>query len=354
MTLATPWALAALLLVPLLLGLAWLLRRRRRRAAVRVPSITIVRAALPRRSRWRRRIPAALLVLGLLVLGVGAARPQAAVAVPSNSSTILLALDTSGSMCSTDVAPNRLTAAERAAAEFVRSQAGGPRIGLVAFAGNAALVVPPTSDTDRLLEALPALTTSRGTAIGQGIVESLDAVAEVDPAVPPTGAETERSTARGSAASAIVVLTDGANTQGVEPADAARLAADRGVRVFTIGFGTSTPTPMVCSRNQVGSFGGYGGGGGFRGSVNPLVIDEGALQGIARTTGGTYYRAQNADQLKAALGRLPGTFTLVPQQVDLAAWFAGVGGLLVAAAVALSLWFNRSRGVRPRSPTATR
>jgi Ca-activated chloride channel family protein len=181
MSLSWPWALLALLVIPLVSAVWWLTRRRRRRAVVRVSSIALVRTAVPGRSRWQRRIPAALLMLGLAVLAIGAARPQATVPVASSSATIMLALDVSGSMCSTDVKPNRITAAERAASAFIRSQAGGPRIGLVTFAGTAVVLVPPTADTQQLLSALDGLTTSFGTAIGEGILTSLDAIAQVDP-----------------------------------------------------------------------------------------------------------------------------------------------------------------------------
>ena len=335
MSLSWPWALLALLAIPLVIAAWWWTRRRRRRGAVRVTSIALVRASLPGRNRWRRLIPAALLLLGLAVLGVGAARPQATVRVPSSSGTIMLALDVSGSMCSTDVSPNRITAAEDAASTFIRSEAGGPRIGLVAFAGTAGVLVPPTAVSGTLLHALGGLSTSQGTAIGQGILTSLDAIAQVDPSVAPTG--TRPASAHGYAHDVIVVLTDGSNNEGVDPQTAARQAAARGVRVFTIGFGTTNPAPLVCSNSQ---FGGYGGGFGGR---NPLVADYGALRQIASITGGKFYRAQNADQLKAALGTLSGTFTIIREHRDIAAWFAGLGGLLIAAALALSLWWNRTR-----------
>jgi Ca-activated chloride channel homolog len=363
MTFSWPWALLGLLVIPLLLGIWWLLRRRRRRNAVRVTSLSLVRAAVPGRTRWRRRIPVILLVAALAVLGIGAARPQATVAVPSSSSTILLALDVSGSMCSTDVDPNRITAAENAASTFIKSQAGGPRIGLVAFAGTAGELVPPTTDTQKLLDALKGLQTSRGTAIGQAILTSIDAIAKVDPAVPPTGADVKKGGVPkqgGYASDAIVVLTDGANTQGVSPATAAQQAAERKVRVFTIGFGTTNPAPLVCDPGQAGDFGGGpGGGGGFGGFGNfggqsPLVADDTTLKQIAHTTGGTFYRAQNAGQLQAALATLPHAFTLVHKQLDLSAWFAVAGGILAAAALALSLWWSRIRrqaaaGAPPRS-----
>jgi Ca-activated chloride channel homolog len=340
MSLSWPWALLALLAIPLVVAAWWLTRRRRRRGAVRVTSIALVRASLPGRNRWRRLIPAALLLLGLAVLGVGAARPQATVQVPSSSGTIMLALDVSGSMCSTDVSPNRLTAAEHAASAFIRSEAGGPRIGLVPFAGTAGVLVPPTADSGALLHALGGLYTSQGTAIGQGILTSLDAIAQVDPSVAPTGARAAR--ARSYAHDVIVVLTDGSNNVGVDPQTAARQAATRGVRVFTIGFGTTNPAPLVCSNSQFGGFGGGGYGGGF-GGRNPLVADHNALRQIASITGGRFYRAQNSDQLKAALGNLSGTFTIIREHRDIASWFAGFGGLLIAAALALSLWWNRTR-----------
>jgi Ca-activated chloride channel homolog len=346
MSFSWPWALLALLIIPLVFAVWWWMRRRRRRAAIRVTSIALVRAAVPGRSRWRRRIPAALLVAGFAVLGVGAARPQVTVPVPSTSATILLALDISGSMCSTDVDPNRITAAEKATSDFISSQAGGPRIGLVTFAGTAGLLVPPTHDTQALLHALDGLATSRGTAIGQAILTSLDVIAQADPAVAPTGVRTGNGGGAGYADDAIVVLTDGANTQGVDPLTAARQAANRHVRVFTIGFGTTHPAPLVCDGLQYG--GGFGGFGGFVGGHNPLIADYAALKQIAATTGGTFYRAQNADQLQGALANLPGTFTIIHKHVDIAAWLAGAGGLLIAIAVALSLWWNRAR--RPPAP----
>ena len=343
MSFSWPWALLALLVIPLVFATWWLTRLRRRRAVVRVTSIALVRTAMPGRSRWRRRIPVALLTLGLAVLAVGAARPQATVPVPSSSATIMLALDVSGSMCSTDVQPNRITAAEQAAAAFIKSQAGGPRIGLVAFARTAVVLVPPTVDTEQLISGLGGLTTSFGTAIGEGILASLNSIAQVDPSVTPTGTTVSRARGAGYADDVIVVLTDGSNNAGVDPQVAAKQAADRGVRVFTIGYGTDNPAPLACGSGQFGGFsGGFAGGGG--GSA--LVADYGALKRISRTTGGTFYRAQDAGQLSVALTKLPAAFTIVRKHLDLANWFAAGGGLLIATAVALSLWWNQARRVR--------
>lgn len=346
MSFSWPWALLSLLVLPLVLAAWWLTRRRRRRPAVRVTSMALVAKALPGRSRWRRRIPAALLGLGLAVLAVGAARPQATVPVASSSETIMLAIDVSGSMCSTDVKPNRITAAEHSAEAFIQSQAGGPRIGIVVFSGTAAVLVPPTTNTQRLLTALPGLTVGGATAIGDGILTSLEAIAQVDPTIAPTGAIVKRDQGAGYANAVIVVLTDGSNNEGVAPLTAAKQAAARGVRVFTIGYGTDTPAALVCAPGQSGGFGGgYGGGGGYSGGggYNPFQADYAALQQIAKATGGTFFRAQDASQLSSALGKLPAAFTVVRKQVDVAPAFAALGGLLAAAAVALSLWWNRVR-----------
>ena len=347
MTFSWPWALLSLLIIPIVVGVIWLVRRRRRRAAVRVTSIALVRAALPPRTRWTRLIPTLLLLLGFATLGVGAARPQTTVPVPSNSTTIMLAMDVSGSMCSTDVEPNRLTVAQKAAVSFIESQDGQTKIGLVAFAGVAGLQVPPTTDKDALIEAINNFTTARGTAIGSAILTSIDSIAAINPTVAPSGVDAESAQRSGYAADVIVVLTDGANTQGVEPATAAESAAVRGLRVFTIGFGTTTPSRMACTGQQAGGWaGGPGGGFGGGGGRNPRVMDEGTLQAIAEITGGQYYKAESADQLQGALDDLPSQVAVVRKHVDIASWFAGAGGLLAAVAVGLSLWWNRVRAPR--------
>jgi Ca-activated chloride channel homolog len=345
MTFSWPWALLSLLIIPVGAGVVWLLRRRRRPAAVQVTSIALVRAALPPRTRWTRLIPTLLLLLGFATLSVGAARPQANVPVPSNSTTIMLAMDVSGSMCSTDVEPNRLTVAQKAAVSFIESLDGETKIGLVVFAGVAGLQVPPTTDKDALIEAINNFTTARGTAIGSAILTSIDGIAAINPTVAPSGVDAESAQRSGYAADVIVVLTDGANNQGVEPATAAESAAVRGLRVFTIGFGTTTPSRMACTGRQAGGWaaGGPGRGFGGGGGRNPRVIDEATLKTVAEITGGQYYKAESADQLQEALGDLPSQVTMVKKHVDIASWFAGAGGLLVAVAVGLSLWWNRVR-----------
>jgi AraC-like DNA-binding protein len=242
MSLSWPWALAALLVVPVLLLARWWANKRRKRAALRVSSVALIRAALPGRSQWRRRIPVILFLAGLLALAGALTRPQASLAVPSTESTIMLAIDVSGSMCATDVAPNRLTAATAAAKKFVEDQDGRTPIGLVAFSGIAALLVPPTTDQQALLKAIDGLTTARGTAIGQAILTAIDAVAEVNPDVPATGVDLGDGPP-GTAVTdyepdTIVILTDGANTRGVDPVTAAEQAAASGALATTTEHGT--------------------------------------------------------------------------------------------------------------------
>ncbi|MET7394358.1 VWA domain-containing protein [Dactylosporangium sp. NPDC005572] len=373
MSLHWPWALTALLAFPLLLAFRWWTRRRRRRETVRLASVALVAAALPGRTSWKRRIPLALFAVGLVVVGTAAARPQASVIVPDDAATILLAVDVSGSMCSTDVDPNRLSAAQDAARKFIRDHDGGAKIGLVTFSGIAGLLVPPTRDQDQLLKAIDGLRTSRGTAIGLAILASIDAIAEINPDVPPTGVEVPNTTGGPSGdyePDTIVVLTDGRNTDGVSPITAAEAAAARRLRVYTIGFGTEVPSPMVCTADQISgdTFRGPGGGGGFGGFGGRgrfQEMDEATLTKVADMTGGKYFKAENAEALTEVLQDLPSQVTLQRKNTEITSWFVLVGALLITAAVALSQWWNRSRlpgapalalaaraGSPPRAPAA--
>ena len=346
MSFSWPWALLALLAVPLLLAIRWWLNRRRKRAAITVSSVALIRAALPGRTSWRRRIPVFLFLAGLLSLGFAPARPHASVSVPSNSTSVLLAIDVSGSMCATDVEPNRFTVATDAARKFVREQEDGTRIGLVAFSGIAGLLVAPTTDKDSLLDAIDTLRTARGTAIGQAILTSIDAIAESNPRVAKTGVELDAPGQLGDfEPDTIVVLTDGSNTTGVDPVTAAEQAAARKVRVYTIGFGTTTPAPMVCTADQIGGDSPFGGGrfgGGGRGGFRNQEIDEDALTKVADVTGAKYFRAEDADQLVDVLTDLPREFNLRKQEVEVTVWFVLAGAVLVFAGVGLSLWWNRA------------
>jgi Ca-activated chloride channel family protein len=357
MSFSWPWALLALLAVPLLLVARWWLNRRRKRNAITVSSVALIRAALPGRTSWRRRIPVYLFLTGLLALAGALARPQATVAVPSNNTSILLAIDVSSSMCSSDVSPNRLTAASEAARDFIKKQNNGTRIGLVAFAGIAGLLVPPTTDKDKLLEAIDNLKTARGTAIGQAILASIDAIAEMNPNVAKTGVDLDAPDPAGPAAyqpDTIVVLTDGSNTTGVDPVTAAQQATARRLRIFTIGFGTTQPSQMMCTADQIGDGspfgrgpGGFGGPFGGFGGRRALVIDEDTLTKVAGLTGGRYFRAKDAGQLNKALAGLPREIGLHKQKVEISVWFVLAGALLAFLGIGLSLWWNRAPAIRP-------
>lgn len=226
MRLLWPGLLPLFLLVPILILLYWWILRRHRRFAVRYSSLSLIREALPDRARWRRHLPAALFLVGLTSLIAALTRPAAQVLVPLSRTTIILAIDVSRSMCASDVPPNRLTVAQEAASKFVEQQADDTRIGIVAFADFAEVIVPPTNDKQKLIDALASLTTSLGTAIGNATLKGLDAIASVNPAVAPSGVNLGGQSGGTPAGSdyqpdIIVLLTDGANTRGPSPVDAA-------------------------------------------------------------------------------------------------------------------------------------
>ena len=366
MSFALPYALLGLLAIPALVAAyLWQLRRRRRNA-VRFSNVALIRAVIPRQRRWRRHVPLALVLGSLALLGLAAGRPQVRAEVPISSSAVILAVDVSGSMCATDVDPNRLAAAQEAVRQFIDKQDDRTRIGLVVFSGFAQVAVAPTTNKDDLLKAVDGLTTGRGTTIGAAILKSIDAISEINPSVAPadTGDGTgegpdSQSPTPGSPTPApekattvpeiVVLLTDGANTRGVTPEEAAVQAAARGVRVFPIGFGTTEPTQMVCTSDQLGGGlfdgppGGFGGGLG-PGGRNFLVVDEAALQTVARTTGGEYFKASDADQLQGVLNDLPKHVDLQERDVEISVGFAGVAALMLL----LGLWLAGRWSAHPQ------
>ena len=373
MSFAQPYLLLSLLAaVALLAAYLWQLRRRRRRA-VRYSSVALVRVAVGHQSRWRRHVPIALVLASLALLGVASARPQVRADVPVASLAVILALDVSRSMCATDVSPNRLSAAQDAVRQFIRSQDDQTRIGLVLFSGFAQLAVAPTYDRDQLLQAVDGLTTGRGTTIGAAILKSVDAIAELDPKVAPSDASAGETGSGESqpggaptgpsgppvsppaakapiAPEIVVLLTDGANTRGISPQAAAVQAAARGIRVYPIAFGTTQPTQMVCTANQLGGLAegsgrGDGGRGGFGGLGGPdvrryLQVDEDALRTVATTTGGEYFKATDADQLNGVLSDLPKYVKVEQQDLEITAGFAALAAVLLVAGLWLSLRRN--------------
>jgi len=359
MDLLWPAALLLLLVLPLLVA-ARIIAARRRKPAVRFSSLSLVRDAIPRTSRIKRHLPFALFLLGLGSLVVAIARPVAIVSVPAGRTTVVLAMDVSRSMCSTDIPPNRLDAAKAAASSFVDRQSSTTQIGIVAFAGFAEIVQSPTTDQEVLLDVIDSLATGRRTAIGSAILESIDAIAEIDPsvakvadpndpnAVDPTATEPPAVPKGAYAPAIIVLLTDGASNAGPDPVEAAALAATRGIRVYTIGFGTEDPGDFrpQCGANQIGNepgdpgnaFGGggfNGGGGGFGGGGFRRAIDEGTLTAVADATGGKYYPAESADELTRVLDALPTDLITKHEVTEIGVVFVAIGALFVSLAILL-------------------
>lgn len=355
-----PLALVSLLVLPLLVaGYLWQLRRRRRQA-VSYSSVALIRAAAPRRSAWKRHVPFVLVLCVLALLAFAAARPQVRTQVPVASSAVILALDVSGSMCATDVDPNRLSAAQDAVRDFVRAQDSRTRIGLVLFSGFAQLAVAPTLEREELFRAIDSLTTGRGTALGAAILKSVDAIAAINGDVAPADADASNEPdgsqldpgpssspspgaadrKRSYAPEIIVLLTDGANTRGIGPVEAAEIAASRGVRVYPIGFGTRNPTTLVCTADQLGGrdfdiFGRGLGSGNFvgPGGRNFLVADEATLKQVASSTGGAYFGASDAEQLQSVLKNLPRQVEIQQRDVEVSVALVGLAALLALATV---------------------
>lgn len=360
--------LLALVVLPCLVVAYVVALRKRRPTAVTFSDLALIREALPIQYRWHRHIPFVLLILSGTCLITAAARPQIVTTAPISRTTIILAIDVSRSMCAVDVEPNRLGVAQVAAQRFVTEQVESTPIGLVTFAGSSQLLVPPTRDAGVLTGAIDALTTSFGTAIGSATFESIDAIAAINPDVAPSGVDlappgTDPAVTVEPVPDVVVVLTDGANSSGKDPLKAAAQAAARGVRVYTIGFGTTEPTSMVCSTQQAGvntfaderfdPSGGAGfvdfvGAGANTNARQLLVIDEPTLQAIASETGGSYYRAENADQLNQVFSELPTQLVLAEEQIEISVVFTASGALLAILALLVS-WLRLRPVKRDRS-----
>lgn len=327
------WPAAFLLLVlpPLMIAFYFWVRRRRQRYVVRYSSLALVRAAIPAQSRTRRYLPTALFLLALIVLSIGMARPLAVTRVPAGRATIMLAIDVSSSMNQTDISPSRLEAAKKAAIAFIDHQKDSNQIGIVAFASFAQLVQPPSIDPQKLEKAISRLTTGRGTAIGSGILTALDTIAEfnqngADNLSDPNSA-TRTPTPKGEyEPDIIVLLTDGVSNAGPDPLESAQFAVDSGIRVYTIGYGTSAGAAEQ--------------GNGFfrRGGFN-RGIDEEALKTIATLTGGEYYSASSASELQKVFDSLPTALITREETWEVSVLFVALGAVLIITAVLLSqLW----------------
>ena len=331
-----------LLLVPVLAALYVLAQKRRQKYALRYASLSLVKQAVGAGPGFRRHVPPILFLGGLAFLIAGLARPNATVLMPSHKGTIILAMDNSGSMRADDVKPSRMEAAKTAAKAFVEKHTGGARIGVVAFAATASLVQPPTRDRDSIAAAIDRLSMQRGTAIGFGILTSLNAILEelgqkpipLHPADEPdqeaqrdaTKPEAGSLGGEGSFAPAIVVLlSDGQSNTGPPPLEVVSQAASRGIRVYTVGLGSAEGTVLSYYNRS------------FR-----VRLDEDTLKAIAEKTSAAYFKADSDTDLRAIYENLGSLLVIKPEKTEITALFAAAAALLLTAAAALSLaWFNR-------------
>ena len=347
MTFLWPQFLWLLLALPVLVvAYLWLLRRKKK-LVLRYASLSIVREAMGQGQNVRRHIPPMLFLLSLAAMLVASSRPFAVVTLPSEQETIMLAMDVSGSMRATDVLPNRLVASQNAAKAFLAELPRHVRVGIVAFAGTAAVVQPPTLSREDLVAAIDKFQLQRGTAIGNGIVVSLSELfpdAGIDLASMQSGRDRQRGididqpaknglnkkpftpVAPGSYTSAaIILLTDGQRTTGVDSLEAAQVAADHGVRVYTVGIGTVDGDTIA-----------------FEGWSMRVMLDEATLKGIAKNTQAEYFYAGTAADLKKVYETLSARLTVEKKETEISAIMALVAAALALLSAGLSLvWFNR-------------
>jgi len=343
---AWPGLLWLLFLVPVLVGAYMLLLRRKRKSAARYANLGMVKEAMGPGSKIRRHVPPALFLAALALLIVAMARPSATVTLPTQKQTIILAMDASGSMRAKDVLPSRLEAAQAAAKQFVADVPAQAQIGVVTFAATATLVQPPTSDREAVVAAIDRMQLQRATATGSGLIVSLatifpDAGFDVSAALfgrdatersGPVGGAKKRDgkdfkpVAPGSYNSAVIILlTDGQRTTGPDPIEIAKMAADRGVRVYTVGFGTTSGEII-----------------GFEGWSFRVRLDEETLKTIAIMTQGEYFYAGTAADLKKVYQTLNSRLSLEKRATEVTALFAAAAALLALVSGMLSLlWFNR-------------
>lgn len=341
MTFLWPSMLWFLVLSPFLVVAYLLLLRRKRKTALRYASLAIVKEALSSGPGFRRHVPPLLLLIGLIIMITAVARPAATVTLPSQRGTVILTLDISGSMRAQDVQPSRMVAAQHAAHAFVAGQPKNVKIGVVAFASSSFIVQAPTLDREAVTAAIGRFRLQRGTAVGSGILSSLDAVFEgmqlpVD--LTPSGrgtrlgeienveAPTVEPVPPGTYRSAVIILlTDGQTTHGPDPLQAAKVSADLGVRIYTVGLGTP--------EGEVLGFGGRS----FR-----VILDEPSLITIADTTGAEYFKADSETDLRKIYEKLSSELVFEAEKMEITALFTALAAVLAMVAAGLSFaWFGR-------------
>ena len=361
MSFQSPWNLWLLLAVPLTVALYLMLLRRRARAALRYGNFGMLKRAIGNGNRIRRHIPPALFLAALTLMLIGIARPTAVMSVYSHKSTVILTMDVSGSMRAGDIKPSRVEAMQVAAKAFIAQQPKDVVVGIVAFASSALLVQTPTTDRTSLNAAIDRFELQRGTAVGSGILMSLATLfPDEEFAINPYGGRNAfepgfgagygsgfsgfggQGTPLGGAgvtpkkkpvlvepgsnrSAVIILLTDGATNAGPDPVEAARQAANHGVRVYTVGFGTANGDIV-----------------GFGGRLMRAQLDEDSLKRIADMTRAQYYKAGSAEDLQAVYKLLSRSIVVETKETEITSYFAAVAALLALLSAGLSLlWFSR-------------
>jgi Ca-activated chloride channel family protein len=329
-----PTMLFSLLLIPLFVLMYIRIQQRRRRAAARFGDHGLLQGVDRNRLGLRRHIPPALFLAGLAILMLALARPQAVVSLPRVEGTVMLTFDVSGSMAADDMKPTRIEAAKAAAQDFVQRQPLNVQIGVVAFSDNGFSVQVPTNDKDAILATINRLAPARGTSLANGILTSLNTIAAVNSVeaprfysnLTPMPTPTPTPVPKGTYTSAVIVLlTDGENNESPDPLDAAQMAADRGVRIFTIGIGS----PEGATLN-------------IDGFAIHTQLDEAMLQQISLLTDGTYYNAESEQDLHEIYDKLTSQLVIKPEKTEVTSILAGISVLILLIGGVFSLlWFSR-------------
>jgi Ca-activated chloride channel family protein len=332
-----PGNLLLILVVPALIAAYIWAQRRRQKYALRYASLSLVREALGKGPGRKRHIPPALFLIALFFMALGTARPETVVIVPVQEGTVILAIDVSGSMLAEDLKPNRMEAAKDAAKLFVAKQGVDVKLGVVAFSGDAQIVQTPTKDHDLVVAAINRLRPQRATAIGRGMLASLDAIfedsEETAPSVlalrrlagEPTGPTPPPVPVGADHTATIVLLSDGQNNQFPAPQQVIEDAASRGIRVYTVGLGSADGTVVRIQGRSVRT-----------------RLDEATLKAIAEGTEGQYFNASNERDLRAVYENLSTQLVFRQQKTEVTAILTAIAAVFSMIAAALSLfWFNR-------------
>ena len=344
-----PDLLWLLLVLPLLAGAYVHVLRKRKKDAIQYTNLGLVRAAMGPGQKIRRHLPPALMLAAIATAILATARPTAVVTLPAQFLTIVLAMDVSRSMLAADVEPTRISAAQAAARDFINDLPKNVRLGIVTFAGTASIVQTPTENREEMLAAINRFQLQRATATGSGLLLSMATLfpeegfdlqsaiygnnfssggaSPLDKSARKSAAKKEhKPVAPGSySGGAIILISDGRRTTGPDPVEIAKIAADYGVRVFTVGFGTI--------------------GGAMVGSEDFSFyarLDEPTLKAVAAITGAEYFHAGTAADMRKVYSTLNTKFALERRETEVSALFSAAAALLAFGAMVLSLlWFRR-------------